>query len=269
VSSQTSDLKIMKEKIVKILIQKGEELLNKPKNREGVDFFLGIDNKKIKDETKKAANKLLNNFTEYPHAFVLACVMDKQMKAERSWLIPLAISEEIRGFYFQKLFLMKLEKIKEIFKRRNLARFYNKRAEEFHLTIKKIHDDYKGNASNIWKNKPKSGEIIIRFLQFYGVGPKIATMAVNILARDFKITMQDFHCIDISPDIHVKRVFKRLGLVSNNASNDELIYRARVLNPEYPGVFDLPCWEIGRTWCRPKNLKCHECYLDKYCPKNI
>ena len=62
-------------------------------------------------------------------------------------------------------------------------------------------------------------------------------MAANILARDFKILMADYICIDVSPDTYVKRVFKRLGFISKNASNYELIYSARELNPEYPGIF--------------------------------
>jgi len=51
--------------------------------------------------------------------------------------------------------------------------------------------------------------------------------------------------------------------------DEELIYCARELNPEYPGIFDVSAWEIGRYWCRPStdDLRCAECYLDKYCPK--
>jgi len=36
-------------------------------------------------------------------------------------------------------------------------------------------------------------------------------------------------------------VFQRLGFISRNASNEELIYSARELNPDYPGIFDLSC----------------------------
>jgi len=92
-------------------------------------------------------------------------------------------------------------------------------------------------------------------------------MAANILAREFKIRMKDYICIDISPDVHVKRVFKRLKFISKNASNEELIYCAKELNPKYPGIFDSSSWEIGRNWCKPQKPHCKDCYLDKYCPK--
>ncbi len=92
-------------------------------------------------------------------------------------------------------------------------------------------------------------------------------MTVNILVRDFKIKMKDNHCIDVSPDRQVKRLFERTGFIPKNASDDELMYCTRELNQEYPGIFDLPTWEIGRNWCHPKNPECDKCYLSKYCPK--
>jgi endonuclease III len=81
--------------------------------------------------------------------------------------------------------------------------------------------------------------------------------------------MQDKICIDISPDIQVKRVFKRLGFIDDVDSNDDLIYCARELNPEYPGIFDSAAWELGKDICRPTNPKCDECFLNELCPKNI
>ena len=96
--------------------------------------------------------------------------------------------------------------------------------------------------------------------EFYGAGIKVATMTANVLARDFRVPMSDMVCIDVSPDVHVVRVF-RLGLIKENDGSNALIYRARELNPKYPGIFDLSYWEIGRNWCRPNNQKCEECLM--------
>ena len=243
-----------KEKITRILIEKGKRLFNQPY-------------KKIEFTKNPEADELLNNIKNYPHAFVLACIMDRQIKAERAWLIPYEISKEIGGFKFPKLLKLSLAQIKNIFKRRNLHRFNDTMAENFYFAIQRIYDNYNEDASNIWKDKPRSAAVVKRFLEFKGVGVKIATMAANILAREFKIPMKDYICIDISPDVHVKRVFRRLGFISKEGDNDELIYSARELNPEYPGIFDLSCWKIGRNWCHPKNPNCKNCYLNKYCSK--
>lgn len=244
------------ETIIAKLIENGNIILNKP--FEPLSFT-----------KSKQADKILNNIDNYPHQFVLACVMDRQIKAERAWLIPYFISQEIGGFDFEKFLKLDINFLKEIFKRKSLHRFNDIMAENFYSAIQLIHTKYFNNASNIWKDNPKSATVVRRFLEFKGVGVKIATMAANILAREFKIPMQDRICIDISPDVQVKRVFTRLGLISKDSSYDELIYCARELHPEYPGIFDLSAWEIGRNWCRPQNPICNNCYLNEECPKII
>ena len=109
-----------------------------------------------------------------------------------------------------------------------------------------IHLKYNNHAENIWSGKPKSALIIRRFLEFKGIGVKIANMAVIILARDFKIPMQDYSSIDIAPDVQVKKYFISKGLLRENASNDELIYLAREIYPEFPGLLDFAAWRGGR-----------------------
>jgi len=195
--------------------------------------------------------------------------MDRQIRAEKAWLIPYEIAKEVGGFEFKRLLDLKYEEIKDIFIRKKLHRFNDIMSKNLYLAIQKIHEDYNDDASNIWKYKPKSETVVRRFLEFKGVGIKIATMATNILARDFKIPFNTYSAIDISPDVHVIRVFKRLELVSQDANIEVIIYTARELNPEYPGIFDLSCWEIGRNWCRPKNPDCKNCYMSSYCPSSI
>jgi len=240
------------EKIKQTLIERGNELLKSPKK---FHEFTGDKN----------ADELLNNLEKYPHAFVLACIMDRQIPAERAWKIPYLISIEIGGFEFEKLVSLSEEYLTKLFLEKKLHRFNKDMAKNFYLGIQRISKEYDKDASNIWKNKPKSATVVRRFLEFNGMGIKIATMITNILARDFKIPMEDYICIDISPDVHVKRVFKRIGFISENSNNDELLYSAKELNPEFPGIFDFSCWEIGRKWCHPKNPECEKCYLNKYC----
>ena len=118
-----------KEKIVEILIQKGKELFNQ-------------QYKKIEFTKNPKADELLNDIKNYPHVFVLACIMDRQIKAERAWLIPYEISKEIGSFKFSKLLKLNQTQIKKIFKRRNLHRFNDTMGENFYFAIQRIHNNY-------------------------------------------------------------------------------------------------------------------------------
>jgi len=200
------------------------------------------------------ADSLLNDLKEHPHAFVLGCVMDRQIKAEKAWLIPYRISEKLNGFSMDTLLQLEQTDLKGYMK--GLHRFGDKMSEFFQSAVERINDDYASDAARIWMGKPSSAEVVYRFLAFEGVGPKIGSMAANILARDFKIQFADYFSIDISADVHVRRVFSRLGLCSDKASPEQVIYKARALHPEFPGLMDLPCWEIGRNWCKPQGPKC-------------
>lgn len=210
-------------------------------------------------------NKFLNDLSKYPHAFVLACLMDKQMKAERAWEIPYKVFKELGRFDINYLSAVPLSKYKEMFNKGSFHRFNDTSATNFYNAVIKIKRDYNGDASKIWANNPSSASVVSRFLEFDGIGIKIATMATNILARQFKIPMSDYYSIDISPDTHIQRILKRLGYLSENATIDQVIYKAREINPEFPGLIDFSCWKIGRENCHPNNPTCKSCPLNNEC----
>ena len=249
-----SELLADQKRIIDILTQRGNVHRNQPYKR--VEFT-----------GNTGADDLLNDISRHPHAFVLGCVMDRQIKADRAWIIPYRFSCKLKGFEFEKLLKLEQDWIRDFFAQESLHRFPNRMADCFYHAIQTIDQKYQGNASNIWADTPTSATVIRRFLEFKGVGPKISTMAANILVKIFKVSFADTTCIDISPDVQVRRVFARLGLVDEGASNDEVIYCARELNPEYPGIFDEVVWEIGEGLCRPSNPQCAECYLNGYCPR--
>lgn len=215
------------------------------------------------------ANDLISNLKDYPHAYVLACLMDRQVKAERAWMIPFEIKNTIGTFDFNELLNISLDEYKTIFNEHKLHRFNDTMADIFHQALVHLQNKYDGDASLIWAGNPSSAAVVYKFMEFKGSGPKISTMAANILARNFKISFSDYYSIDISPDVHIIRVMKRMGFVPKDASNEMIVYKARELNPEFPGVIDFSCWEIGRIWCRPNDPNCEECIVASECQKNF
>lgn len=239
-----------------VLVQRGIELFDAPRVPTAFTGTPGPD-------------VLLNDLDRFPHAFVLACVTDRQVKAEVVWRIPYELSQRLGGFSFDLLRALSRERLRQVFSEPSpLHRFPGTMSANVYEAIQLIGSRYQGNAANIWQGTPPSAEVVLRFLSFRGVGPKIATMATNILARDFKVKFSDYYSVDVSVDVHLRRVFTRLGLISDGASVEEVIYRARALHPAFPGIIDLPAWEIGRKWCRPSNPKCGECYMLKVCPSS-
>jgi uncharacterized HhH-GPD family protein len=213
------------------------------------------------------ADALLNDLAEHPHAFVLACAMDRQVKAEKAWIIPYRISEKLGGFSIETLRHLSRSDMHRLMTQPELLhRFVDKMSGFFHSAVQRINEHYEGDAARIWAGKPSSAEVVYRFLEFDGVGPKIGSMAANILAREFKVPFADYFSIDISADVHVRRVFVRLGLCAADSTVEHVIYKAKALHPEFPGMMDLPSWEIGRNWCRARGPECAKCYMEDLCP---
>lgn len=245
-------------KIRDILVNRGKDWFNREP-----EFFQYTGNKE--------ADTLLNDLQNHPHAFVLACIMDRQMPAEQAWLVPHLLRQRLNGdFSTVRLSALTENKIIQLMTTpKPLHRFPNMMARNLYSAIQKIKSVYNSDASRIWADQPSSALVIYRFLDFKGVGLKIASMAANILAREHKVRFSDYYSVDISADTHVNRVFKRLQLVPPRASVEHVIYRARSLYPEFPGLMDYPCWEIGRNWCKPKKTHCKSCYLAKVCPSHV
>lgn len=232
--------------------------------RQGRELFNACC-KEIYFTEHQAANKLINDIENYPHAFILGCIADRQVKSERAWFVPYFLSQQLNTFEFKELISLTEDDFKK-YLRTCGHRLWRQIAGYYHQAIKHIKDNYNENAAEIWNKNPSSAEVIYRLLQFQGIGPKIATMAANILAREFKVPMNDYTSIDISVDRHVKRVFERLELVPHNCSIEQIIYKARAINPEFPGILDYPCFNIGRTYCRINNPNCSDCPISKVCP---
>ena len=216
-----------------------------------------------------AANAMLNDIKGCPHAFVLSCCMDRQMKAELAWMIPFRISQIFGDFSMETLASISESEYVRVFKEQKLHRFPESMGKIFYSAVQRIHDVYHDDAREIWMHKPSSASVVLRFLQFEGVGIKIATMATNILARQYKVPFSDCYSIDVSPDVHVRRVMYRMGLVRKDAAIDEIIYKARELCPEFPGIIDFSLWNLGRGTCNAIHPDCEHCRVRAECAQRV
>lgn len=211
------------------------------------------------------ANALIDDIEDQPEAFLIGVVVDRQIKAERAWWIPYAIKMHFKTLDPVELSKVSVKRFQGFLRRKQLHRYPEQMGKNIAEAIKRIVTVYDGDASNIWSDNPSSALVTYRFLQFRGIGPKLASMAANILAREFKVSFADHYSIDISVDVHVRRVFTRLGLVESGASVEEIIFMARHLSPKYPGLLDMGAFQIGRQWCKPSSPLCDQCYLSTYC----
>lgn len=224
------------------------------------------DKMEASEEDKIMLNK-------YPHIFVLSCVMDSQIDSQKAWAIPILVATEVGGFEFNKFYNKDIDYYINLFKMKKYHRFNELMGAAFYKALEIIANKYKGDASNIWSDNPSSAELICRFLEFDRVGIKIATMAANLLSRDHKIKLKDYYAIDISPDIHVKRTMYRLGLFGDKKINNfddisatEVIYRAKSINPTFPGILDHAFWKVGfDRICTNKKCNSEKCPFSEVC----
>src|SRR2546422_5199644 len=94
-----------------------------------------------------------------------------------------------------------------------LARFNDDIAGWIISACKRLLEEYHGHAEEIWSGDKTARDIATRFDEFDGIGQKKSSMAVNILVRDYDIPISGGkEGIDISYDVHVRRVFLRTGL---------------------------------------------------------
>ena len=200
------------------------------------------------------------------NAFLFAVIFDQGVGAERVWAMPYELKKRLGHLNPEKISAMPIEELTKIFgAEKKIHRFWPTMALRTRNASKLLCEKWDGNAQNMWADKPNAKDLFYRFIEFDGIAQKKASMAVNILFRDFGIEIVDKSGIDVSYDIMVQRVFQRTGLVKD-VSQKNIINAARTLNPKYPGELDNPTWLIGRRWCTPLP-NCDECYLYEFCPK--
>jgi endonuclease III len=205
-----------------------------------------------------------------PFAFLLAGVLDRGTKAEIIWTVPYYLKRalgHLDPYFFANASLQELRLI--IRRLPAKPRYLNDAPRTVKGLSQIIMRKFDGKAERLWENR-SSRAVKATLESIHGVGPGIASMIVLFLEDWFKVPFNDVdhRTMDVKPDVHVIRVFYRLGLISTPTSKAAL-HAARRLNASYPGALDAPAWTIGRKWCHSHNPNCGDCLMDNLCPKKL
>lgn len=203
-----------------------------------------------------------------PFAFLVAVAFDRGMPWRKAWQIPAEIHR--RGFLDPQLLAgMSRPQLARLLDGLPVRPRYgvNHGAQTLSDAARLVSQRFGGDASAIWRNaSPAEAEKTLQ--EIHGLGPGIASMTTRILYDDFGCFQGQESQIDVKPDVHVLRVFRRTGL-TNSDSEKEAINAARRLNPGFPGALDWPAWRVGQLWCHAAQPVCAPCWLTEVCPRRI
>lgn len=216
----------------------------------------------LKEEEKQFIFNDLN-------AFIIGLVADQSVKAEIAWSLPYKLAQRMGSFNISEILnKYKVEDIENFIKTKPaLHRYPSRMSNYIYNAFSDLYNIYNSDAQNIWNGKT-AAEIVDSLEKFKGISHKKASLGTLLLVRDLGINIIDKENIDIAYDIHIRRLFLRLGLVDKDIQ-EEVLKAAQRLYPEFPGKLTTAFWTIGREICRPTDPSCLICPLYNCCDKKL
>jgi endonuclease III len=201
-----------------------------------------------------------------PFAFLLACSLDRGIKAEVVWTMPYDLAQALGGlspYLLHNLTTGELDRVIRSLPRK--PRYIGDAPRTVKDLAAFVVEDCNGDARRAWEGRT-ARELRNSMLGIHGVGPGIASMVAVLLESAYGLRFDDLdrRSIDIKPDVHTKRVLYRLGAAAGR-DNDVAVDAARRLNPGYPGALDGALWIVGRRSCHEGVPNCEACELVTVC----
>lgn len=126
--------------------------------------------------------------------------------------------------------------------------FYNNKAKQIIALSKKLVEEYNGKVPNS----------IEELLKFDGVGRKTANL---VMAKGFNIPA-------ICVDVHVHRIFNRLGIVNTENPEETEMQLRKLIPQKYWIRLNTEFVTLGQNICKPTKPMCPFCPIRYYCKTN-
>ena len=208
------------------------------------------------------------------NAWFVGLIFNQGIPYEKAQEAPYRLKQRLGHFSMRRIAATPIRELRRAIRRQPaLHRYVGKLPIWIKGATRKLVNEYDGEAVNVWEGCLTAGEVIERLDDFPGIGQKKAHLAARVLHEE----ACEFHRwdqINMAVDVHVRRVWKRAGLV-RDTSVEGITATASRLWPRYPGELDLPTWLVGTTWCHGRGADCEgerhdggrRCPLVRVCPR--
>lgn len=208
-----------------------------------------IDIDKIVELLKKAKQpqsdfvKLMDSFKD-PYLVLIACILSLRTNDKTTYPATLRMLELGKTPKdFANCDIKKLEKT--IYP----VGFYSNKAKQI-VELSKIL---------VEKYNSKVPDSIEELCKFNGVGRKTANLTLSL----------GFNKPAICVDVHVHRIFNRIGYVKTKTPDETELKLREILPEKYWIDINTLLVTHGQNICKPQKPKCNECPIEKYCNKII
>lgn len=202
-----------------------------------------VENLKKANQKKSDFVGLMDSFND-PYLVFIACILSLRTNDKTTYPATLRMLELAKTPAE-----MKRVKVEDLAKAIYPVGFYENKAKQI-IELSRIIDEDLGG---------KCPDEIEDLIKFNGVGRKTANL---VLARGFN---KPAICVDV----HVHRIFNRLGYVkTKNPEETEFALREKLPKKYWIDINTLMVTH-GQNCCKPQKPDCAHCPIEKYCAKNI
>ena len=185
--------------------------------------------------------KLMDSFNN-PYLVLIACILSLRTNDRTTYPATLRMLELAKTPK-----AMKNVKVEDLAKAIYPVGFYANKAKQIIELSRQIDEELDG----------KVPDTIEELVKFNGVGRKTANLVLS----------QGFNKPAICVDVHVHRIFNRLGYVcTKNPEETEFALREKLPQKYWIDINTLMVTH-GQNICKPTKPKCSECPIANYCAK--
>lgn len=185
--------------------------------------------------------KLMDSFKD-PYLVLIACILSLRTNDKTTYPATLRMLELAKTPNE-----MKKVKVEDLAKAIYPVGFYENKAKQI-IELSRQIDEVLGG---------KVPDTIEELVKFNGVGRKTANLVLS----------QGFNKPAICVDVHVHRIFNRLGYIcTKNPEETEFTLREKLPQKYWIDINTLMVTH-GQNICKPTKPKCSECPIEAYCAK--